>query len=216
MAVFMSPISRPATVCPFVQPPWLQPNCRRRQVQGMKLLPHIYHLSPSFSSGFWFFFFTLVWRWLLEKSWWVLKWVIIINFIFFDLQYFVRATGSDDDENVVIRKERSLNNDYSGEKPATPLLDTIIYPIHMKNLSSEVSVFVDSWCSYFLLTVCFWFRKIVMWVLIHFQCLSRKMKIFLELGSSGFWLYISIPGDGTLGPTSHWSDPTSSLKCKLH
>lgn len=29
--------------------------------------------------------------------------------------------------------------DFSGEKPPTPLLDTINYPIHMKNLSVQVS-----------------------------------------------------------------------------
>ena len=27
---------------------------------------------------------------------------------------------------------------FSGEKPSTPILDTINYPIHMKNLSTEV------------------------------------------------------------------------------
>ena len=32
--------------------------------------------------------------------------------------------------------------DYSGEKPATPLLDTVNYPIHMKNLSTEVILLV--------------------------------------------------------------------------
>lgn len=28
---------------------------------------------------------------------------------------------------------------YSGEKPNTPILDTINYPIHMKNLNVEVN-----------------------------------------------------------------------------
>ncbi|XXG53924.1 hypothetical protein AAC387_Pa03g1935 [Persea americana] len=58
-------------------------------------------------------------------------------------QYYVRAAGSDDEGKVVIRKEKSdWNIDYSAEKPTTPLLDTINYPLHMKNLSSEVSVFM--------------------------------------------------------------------------
>jgi 1-deoxy-D-xylulose-5-phosphate synthase len=30
---------------------------------------------------------------------------------------------------------------FSGEKPSTPILDTINYPMHMKNLSLEVKVF---------------------------------------------------------------------------
>ena len=34
------------------------------------------------------------------------------------------------------RLTRSLN--FSGEKPSTPVLDTINYPIHMKNLSIGV------------------------------------------------------------------------------
>ena len=29
---------------------------------------------------------------------------------------------------------------FSGEKPSTPILDTINYPIHMKNLSVEVAI----------------------------------------------------------------------------
>jgi 1-deoxy-D-xylulose-5-phosphate synthase len=40
---------------------------------------------------------------------------------------------------VMIRKEPSTGAwkiEYSGEKPATPLLDTVNYPIHMKNLST--------------------------------------------------------------------------------
>lgn len=30
---------------------------------------------------------------------------------------------------------------FSGEKPSTPILDTVNYPMHMKNLSLEVKVF---------------------------------------------------------------------------
>ncbi|KAK4415259.1 putative 1-deoxy-D-xylulose-5-phosphate synthase 2, chloroplastic [Sesamum alatum] len=42
---------------------------------------------------------------------------------------------SDEVDIVVKSTRRSLN--FSGEKPSTPLLDTINYPIHMKNLSLE-------------------------------------------------------------------------------
>lgn len=37
--------------------------------------------------------------------------------------------------------KKSLN--YSGEKPLTPILDTINYPIHMKNLSIQVKIFIQ-------------------------------------------------------------------------
>lgn len=40
----------------------------------------------------------------------------------------------------MIRKEKDgWKISYTREKPATPLLDTINYPIHMKNLSLQVS-----------------------------------------------------------------------------
>jgi len=47
-------------------------------------------------------------------------------------------------DNTVVKKSyepnlqsrRSLN--FSGEKPSTPVLDTVNYPIHMKNLSIQV------------------------------------------------------------------------------
>ncbi|XP_010933574.1 1-deoxy-D-xylulose-5-phosphate synthase 2, chloroplastic [Elaeis guineensis] len=53
-------------------------------------------------------------------------------------QFYVRANGFGNDQKMVIRKEKSgWKIDFSGEKPATPLLDTINYPIHMKNLSTE-------------------------------------------------------------------------------
>ncbi|KAF8377398.1 hypothetical protein HHK36_030775 [Tetracentron sinense] len=49
------------------------------------------------------------------------------------------ATSSDGEERkVMIRKEKEgWKIDFSGEKPSTPLLDTINYPIHMKNLSTQ-------------------------------------------------------------------------------
>nr|ART66975.1 1-deoxy-D-xylulose 5-phosphate synthase 1 [Magnolia champaca] len=50
----------------------------------------------------------------------------------------VRTKSSDDEGKVVIRKEKGgWKIDFSGEKPATPLLDTINFPIHMKNLSVQ-------------------------------------------------------------------------------
>jgi hypothetical protein len=59
------------------------------------------------------------------------------------LQFQVRASagggGGDAKNKVMIRKEPSTGAwkiEYSGEKPATPLLDTVNYPIHMKNLST--------------------------------------------------------------------------------
>lgn len=35
------------------------------------------------------------------------------------------------------KEKESRRIDFSGEKPATPLLDTINHPIHMKNLSKK-------------------------------------------------------------------------------
>jgi 1-deoxy-D-xylulose-5-phosphate synthase len=45
------------------------------------------------------------------------------------------------DGKVVMNKEQTKGAwkiEYSGEKPETPLLDTINYPVHMKNLSNTV------------------------------------------------------------------------------
>nr|AKN79613.1 DXS [Gentiana rigescens] len=49
------------------------------------------------------------------------------------------ATSSDGEEGkMTIRKEKEgWKIDFSGEKPPTPLLDTINYPVHMKNLSAH-------------------------------------------------------------------------------
>ncbi|CAL9093316.1 unnamed protein product [Musa textilis] len=53
-------------------------------------------------------------------------------------QLCVRAGGASGDGKVMITKEKSgWKIDYSGEKPTTPLLDSINYPIHMKNLSTR-------------------------------------------------------------------------------
>ena len=47
------------------------------------------------------------------------------------------------DGKVVTRKELETGGwkiDYSSKKPETPLLDTINYPVHMKNLSTAVYI----------------------------------------------------------------------------
>ncbi|KAM7519770.1 hypothetical protein LguiB_018732 [Lonicera macranthoides] len=62
-------------------------------------------------------------------------------------QLYLKATGTsssnnsieggDEGKQMMIRKEKGRKIDFSGEKPPTPLLDTINYPVHMKNLSTE-------------------------------------------------------------------------------
>lgn len=83
--------------------------------------------------------------------------VISIEFVCIDCGWLVRCRGdvfqnfclrasaeknsSDGEEatKMVMRKEKSgWKIDFSEEKPPTPLLDTINYPIHMKSLSKEV------------------------------------------------------------------------------
>lgn len=48
-----------------------------------------------------------------------------------------KADG-EEDRKLIRKGKDGWNIDYSGEKPGTPLLDTINYPAHMKNLSTEV------------------------------------------------------------------------------
>ncbi|PQP99829.1 putative 1-deoxy-D-xylulose-5-phosphate synthase 2 chloroplastic [Prunus yedoensis var. nudiflora] len=43
----------------------------------------------------------------------------------------------EEDRKLIRKGKDGWNIDYSGEKPGTPLLDTINYPAHMKNLSTE-------------------------------------------------------------------------------
>ncbi|PIN20748.1 Transketolase [Handroanthus impetiginosus] len=56
-------------------------------------------------------------------------------------QFCVKASGGSseaEEARMVIRKEKDgWKIDFSGDKPATPLLDTINYPVHMKNLSAK-------------------------------------------------------------------------------
>lgn len=48
----------------------------------------------------------------------------------------MRSSGGDGDRKITVKKEnRGRKIDFTGEKPETPVLDTINYPIHMKNLS---------------------------------------------------------------------------------
>ena len=59
----------------------------------------------------------------------------------FCLRASAEKNSSDGEEatKMVMRKEKGRwKIDFSEEKPPTPLLDTINYPIHMKNLSKEV------------------------------------------------------------------------------
>ncbi|KAK8957594.1 hypothetical protein KSP39_PZI000167 [Platanthera zijinensis] len=52
-------------------------------------------------------------------------------------QVYVRSSGGGDgDRKIAVKRENNgWSIDFTGEKPATPLLDTINFPIHMKNLS---------------------------------------------------------------------------------
>ncbi|KAL5556594.1 hypothetical protein UlMin_038830 [Ulmus minor] len=48
--------------------------------------------------------------------------------------------NSDDEQGKLTKKEKEKDGwkiDYSNEKPSTPLLDTINYPVHMKNLDTH-------------------------------------------------------------------------------
>ncbi|KDP29794.1 hypothetical protein JCGZ_18729 [Jatropha curcas] len=53
-------------------------------------------------------------------------------------QFCLRASADDKEGKMMIRKEQDgWKIDFSGEKPPTPLLDTVNYPVHMKNLSPQ-------------------------------------------------------------------------------
>ncbi|MFS8034550.1 putative 1-deoxy-D-xylulose-5-phosphate synthase [Helianthus anomalus] len=48
------------------------------------------------------------------------------------------ASGEAEDVKLTVNKDTTSRKiDFSGEKPKTPLLDTINYPVHMKNLSTK-------------------------------------------------------------------------------
>ncbi|KAK6923850.1 Deoxyxylulose-5-phosphate synthase [Dillenia turbinata] len=56
-------------------------------------------------------------------------------------KFCVRAStgmpNAEDGKLLISKVKEGWKIDYSGEKPTTPLLDTINYPIHMKNLSTQ-------------------------------------------------------------------------------
>ncbi|KAA0060415.1 putative 1-deoxy-D-xylulose-5-phosphate synthase 2 [Cucumis melo var. makuwa] len=55
-------------------------------------------------------------------------------------QFCLRASSNStngEGKNLPDKEKDGLTIDYSGEKPATPLLDTVNFPIHMKNLSVQ-------------------------------------------------------------------------------
>lgn len=65
--------------------------------------------------------------------------LMVAGYVF---QFCVRASAGklDDEEGkVIVKNEKNgWRFNFSGEKPETPLLDTINYPVHMKNLSTQV------------------------------------------------------------------------------
>jgi hypothetical protein len=65
---------------------------------------------------------------------------MVVDDVFQQFCLRASASGSDGEEGKMIWREKDeWKINFSGEKPATPLLDTINYPAHMKNLSSQVS-----------------------------------------------------------------------------
>ncbi|XP_077215055.1 putative 1-deoxy-D-xylulose-5-phosphate synthase 2, chloroplastic [Tasmannia lanceolata] len=48
-----------------------------------------------------------------------------------------KDNNSNDEKNLQLQQQKPATLDFSGEKPPTPILDTINYPIHMKNLSTK-------------------------------------------------------------------------------
>lgn len=76
--------------------------------------------------------------------------VFFFYIFFFVCQLCVKASssslsseGEEGKGKVMLRKERDeWFIDFSGDKPATPLLDTVNYPVHMKNLSMPVILIV--------------------------------------------------------------------------
>ena len=81
----------------------------------------------------------LPWSW----SWlWTAKWLSIRDGVLQSCLRACAANTSDGEEgNKMTRKEKDggWKIEFTGEKPPTPLLDTINYPVHMKNLSTQVN-----------------------------------------------------------------------------
>jgi len=67
---------------------------------------------------------------------------MVVDDVFQQFCLRASASGSDGEEGKMIWREKDeWKINFSGEKPATPLLDTINYPAHVKNLSSQVFFF---------------------------------------------------------------------------
>jgi hypothetical protein len=62
--------------------------------------------------------------------------VLCLFFLPVNSQVSVRANAHGN--KMAIRKGKDGKIVFSGEKPPTPILDTINYPVHMKNLSTQV------------------------------------------------------------------------------
>lgn len=97
-------------------------------------------------------------------------------FCFVDTQFAGLAVAAsegnkNDEKNIHVNGEQSKGiihkNDeftkslnFSGEKPNTPVLDTVNYPMHMKNLSIQVNLYflVVLFIRRHYLTNCFFFK----------------------------------------------------------
>lgn len=44
-------------------------------------------------------------------------------------------------KGIIYKNEFTKSLNFSGEKPNTPVLDTVNYPMHMKNLSIQVIIY---------------------------------------------------------------------------
>lgn len=53
-------------------------------------------------------------------------------------QFCVMASSSDVERTIIRKEKDEWKINFSSEKPPTPLLDTVNYPVHMKNLSTQV------------------------------------------------------------------------------
>lgn len=71
------------------------------------------------------------------------------------------CTGSSDRRRKMVGNENVRKIDFSGEKPATPLLDTINYPVHLKNLSTQVSSWEEKHRFEWFVTLDFWCKNLM-------------------------------------------------------
>lgn len=70
------------------------------------------------------------------------EYLLVEMMIYGAFQFYLKAsaniTNGGEGKKMIRREEDGWKIDFSGEKPPTPLLDTINYPAHMKNLSTNV------------------------------------------------------------------------------